>query len=290
MNWTDRRDRLRAIVKGQRCIHPASVYDGISARIAGDLGFEAMMFAGSVASFSVLAAPDICVLTLTEFAEQAYRINRAGTLPLLVDADHGYGNAMSVKRTVEELETAGVSGLTIEDTLLPTPFGVSGEANLISIAEGVGKMKAALAGRQDPRLVIIGRTSALAITGVEDTIARLKAYEAVGVDMLFLTGVKTRAQLDQVAAAVKLPLFLGGTTPEVMDLDYLSARNVKVCLQGHQSFWASVNGVYETLKALRDGVKPTDLKGVASADLQKRVLRQDDYAKEQKEFLSGGKA
>jgi carboxyvinyl-carboxyphosphonate phosphorylmutase len=286
MNWTERRERLRAIVEGKRCIFPASVYDGISARIAGDLGFEAMMFAGSVGSFSVLAAPDLCVLTLTEFAQQAYRINRAGSLPLCVDADHGYGNALSVKRTVEELETAGVSALTIEDTLLPIAFG-GDDSQLITIEEGVGKMRAALAGRQDPRLVIVGRTSAIGITGVDDTIARLKAYEAAGVDMLFMAGVKTRAQLDAVAQAVKLPLFLGGVPQELMDLDYLSARNVRVCLQGHQSFWASVQGVYDTLKALREGTKPSDLKNIASADLQKRVLRQADYDKWSKEFLGG---
>ncbi len=166
------------------------------------------MFAGSIASFTVLGAPDIVMLTLTEFAQQAYRINRAGKLPLLVDADHGYGNALNVKRTVEELETAGVAGLTIEDTALPASYGATGPV-LIPIAEGVGKMKAALAGRQDKRLVIAGRTSAMSINGVEDTIARLKAYEEAGVDMLFMSGVKTRAQLDAVAAAVKLPLFLG---------------------------------------------------------------------------------
>ena len=286
MNWTERRERLRAIVGGKRCIYPASVYDGISARIAGDLGYEAMMFAGSVGSFSVLAAPDICVLTLTEFAAQAYRINRAGSLPLCVDADHGYGNAMSVKRTVEELETAGVSALTIEDTLLPTGYG-SDDAQLISIEEGVGKMRAALAGRQDPRLVIVGRTSAIGITGVDDTIARLKAYEAAGVDMLFMAGLKNRAQLDAVAQAVKLPLFLGGVPEEMSDLDYLSARNVRVCLQGHHQFWAGVQGVHDTLKALRDGVKPSALKNIASAELQKKLLRQADYGKWSKDFLGG---
>jgi carboxyvinyl-carboxyphosphonate phosphorylmutase len=286
MNWSERRERLRAIVDGGRCIYPASVYDGISARIAGDLGFEAMMFAGSVGSFSVLAAPDLCVLTLTEFAAQAYRINRAGTLPLCVDADHGYGNALSVKRTVEELETAGVSALTIEDTLLPAQFG-GGDAALISVEEGVGKMRAALAGRQDPRLVIVGRTSAIGITGVDDTIARLRAYEATGVDMLFMAGLKTRAQLDAVAAAVKKPLFLGGVPEELLDREYLAARNVRICLQGHQSFWAGVQGVYATLKALRDGAKPSALQDIASADLQKAVLRQADYGKWSKDFLGG---
>ena len=285
MNWTERRERLRAIVNGDRCIFPASVSDGISARIAGELGYEAMMFAGSVGSFAVLAAPDICVLTLTEFADQAYRINRAGLLPLCVDADHGYGNALSVKRTVEELETAGVAALTIEDTMLPATFGGE-EGQLLSIEEGAGKMRAALAGRQDPRLMIVGRTSAIGITGVEDTIKRLKAYEAVGVDMLFMAGLKNREQLDAVASAVGKPLFLGSVPEDMMDLDYLSARKVRVCLQGHHQFWAGVQGVYNTLKALRDGTKPSELKNVASADLQKKLLRQGDYTKWSKEFLN----
>jgi carboxyvinyl-carboxyphosphonate phosphorylmutase len=285
MNWTERRERLRTIVTADRCIYPASVYDGISARIAADLGYEAMMFAGSVGSFSVLAAPDLCVLSLTEFAEQAYRINRAGSLPLCVDADHGYGNALSVKRTVEELETAGVSALTIEDTLLPTAFG-GDDKTLVPIDEGVGKMKAALAGRQDPRLIIVGRTSAIAIAGVEDAIKRLKAYEAAGVDMLFLAGVKKRAELDAVSAATTLPLFLGGVPEDMMDVSYLSARRVKICLQGHHQFWAGVQGVYDVLKALRDGAKPSQLKNVASADLQKKLLRQGDYDKWSKDFLN----
>jgi carboxyvinyl-carboxyphosphonate phosphorylmutase len=272
-------------VEGPRCIFPASVYDGISARIAGELGFEAMMFAGSVGSFSVLAAPDLCVLTLTEFAEQAYRINRAGSLPLCVDADHGYGNALSVKRTVEELETAGVSALTIEDTLLPEAFGK--DTQLISIDEGVGKMRAALAGRQDPRLMIVGRTSAIGITGVDDTIARLKAYEAAGVDMLFMAGLKNREQLDAVSQAVKKPLFLGSVPEDMMDLDYLSARKVRVCLQGHHQFWAGVQGVHDTLKALRAGTKPSQLKNIASGDLQKKLLRTSDYDKWSKDFLGG---
>src|SRR5260221_13922360 len=104
MNWTDRRRRFRALLDGKSCVHPGSVYDPISARIAEDLGFEVGMFAGSVASMTVLGAPDLIVLTLTEFAGQAYRINRAGNLSLLVDADHGYGNAPTAKRTVEGLE------------------------------------------------------------------------------------------------------------------------------------------------------------------------------------------
>src|SRR5436190_20668803 len=156
MHWTARREKFRAILNGDRCVHPGSVYDAMSARIAEDLGFEVGMYAGSTASLAVLGGPDLILLTLTEFAQQAYRINRAGNLPLLVDADHGYGNALNAKRTVEELETAGVSALTIEDTVLPAPFG-GDDAQLISIEEGVGKIRAALAGWQDPRLVVVGR-------------------------------------------------------------------------------------------------------------------------------------
>src|SRR4029079_5294262 len=235
MHWTDRRTRFREVLNGNRCVHPGSVYDAISARIAEDLGFELGMFAGSVASLTVLGAPDLIVLTLSEFAQQAYRINRAGKLPLMVDADHGYGNALNVKRTVEELETAGIGGMRIEDNEVPTPFGTT-KPRLTSIAEGVGKMKAALAGRQDPLLAIAGRTSAIQITGLDDAIARGKAYEAVGVDALFFVGVKTRAELDALSGAPTLRLILGAATPELTDKEYLASRRVRIALQGHQPF------------------------------------------------------
>jgi carboxyvinyl-carboxyphosphonate phosphorylmutase len=286
MHWTDRRERYRAVLSGARCVHPGSVYDAISARIAEDLGFEVGMFAGSIGALSVLGAPDIIVLTLTEFAAQAYRINRAGKLPLMVDADHGYGNALNVKRTVEELESAGVAALTIEDTLLPRPFG-DGKAQLIPIAEGVGKMRAALAGRQDPKLVIAGRTSALQITGLEDAIARARAYQEVGVDAVFFTGVKTRAQLEALHAALTVPIFLGSIEQELSDRDYLSAQGVRIALQGHLPFMAAVRAVHDTLKALRDGVPPKQIQGAASADLMNRVTRGADYDHWTKDFLGG---
>ncbi|HUA55597.1 MAG TPA: isocitrate lyase/PEP mutase family protein, partial [Candidatus Sulfotelmatobacter sp.] len=221
-----------------------------------------------------------------EFAAQAYRINRAGKLPLMVDADHGYGNALNVKRTVEELESAGVAALTIEDTLLPRPFG-DGKTRLIPIEEGVGKMKAALAGRQDPKLVVAGRTGAVAVTGVEDAIARARAYEAVGVDAMFFSGVKTRAQLEAIHAAIKIPILLGSIEPELSDKDYLSAQGVRIALQGHLPFAAAVKAVHDTLKALRDGVPPKQIQGVASAELMKQVTRGADYDRWTKEFLGG---
>ncbi len=292
MRWSARRKAFREILAGGACVHPGSVFDPISARIAEDLGFELGMFAGPVASMTVLGAPDLIVLTLTEFAAQANRICRAGELPLLVDADHGYGNALNVRRTVEELEMAGVAGLSIEDTELPPPFGARGQTRLLSIEEGAGKMRAALAGRRDPDLVIAGRTSAVSVTGLDDAIARAQAYQAVGVDAIFLVGVKTRAQLDTISAAVGLPLILGGVGPELMDpehidRDYLSARGVRVCLQGHQPFMAAVQAVQDTLKALRAGTAPKDLPGIAAAETMKRVTRDTDYRRWVSEFLGG---
>ena len=285
MHWTDRRERFRAVLAGDACIHPASVFDAMSARIAEDLGFEVGMFAGSVGSLSVLGAPDIIVLTLTEFAAQAYRINRAGKLPLLVDADHGYGNALNVRRTVEELETAGVAAMTIEDTVLPRPYG-DGKTRLIPIEEGVGKMRAGLAGRQDKSLVFVARTSAPAVTGIEDTIARIQAYEKTGVDAIFLVGIQTKAQLEAVSTAVKLPILLGSTGPELKDRAYLASQRVRISLVGHQPIMAAVQAVHDTLKAIREGTPPGELKNVASAELMNRVTRAADYERGTKEWLS----
>jgi carboxyvinyl-carboxyphosphonate phosphorylmutase len=284
MHWTDRRERYRESIAGGACLHPASVHDAISARIAEELGFEIGMLAGSIASFAVLGAPDLILLTLTEFAAQAYRINRAGKLPLMVDADHGYGNALNVMRTVQELETAGVAALMIEDTLLPRAFGES-KPGVVSLDEGVGKMRAALAAREDLALVVIGRTSSPSISGLADGIRRLKAYEAAGVDALFVAGGLSRDGLDAIAAEVTVPLMLGGVPAELQDSAYLASRGVRVALQGHQPFSASVQATYDTLKALRDGVKPSALTGVASPELMGRVTRDGAYARWTETFL-----
>jgi oxaloacetate decarboxylase len=284
MHWTERRRRFRAILDGNRCVHPASVFDPISARIAEDLGFELGMFAGSVASLAVLGAPDIILLTLSEFAAQAYRIGRAGTLPLLVDADHGYGNALNVMRSVDELETAGVAALTIEDTELPAAFGAD-KARLVSIDEGVGKQRAAIAARQDPDLVVVGRTAATSLAGIADAVARAKAYAATGVDALFFVGVKKRAELDAIAGAVSVPIILGGAGAELEDAEYLATRGVRIALQGHVPIMASVRAVYDTLKALRSGAKPASIAAIASAELMEQVTRDRAYKRWAEAFL-----
>ncbi|MDD1534341.1 MULTISPECIES: isocitrate lyase/PEP mutase family protein [unclassified Bradyrhizobium] len=284
MAFRSRREKLRAILSGATCVHPGSVYDAISIRIAEDLGFPLGMFGGSVASLAVLGDPDITLITLTELTEQMRRMSRAAVLPVLVDADHGYGNALNVRRTVQELEAAGAAGLTIEDTLLPAAFGEA-KTQLISLEEGVGKMKAALVGRGDASLVIMGRTGAASITSLEDAIRRAKAYEDAGVDALFFTGIKSRAELEAVSAATRLPIVLGGAPEDLNARDYLAGQRVRIALQGHAPIAAATQAVYETLKALREGVSPKNLKGLASSELTARVMREADVKARSTEVL-----
>ncbi len=285
MHWTGRRENFRKILAGNACIFPASVYDPVTMRIAEDLGFEAGMLGGSVASLAVLGAPDLITLTLSEFAGLILRMNRAATLPLVVDADHGYGNALNVRRTVEELETAGVVAMTLEDTQLPAGFGDRGKARLISLEEGVGKMRAAVGARQDKDLVIVGRTSAASISSVEDAIARAKAYEATGIDAMFFIGLDSREKLDAVAAATRLPIILGTLTAAIDDKEYLATRRVRVALTGHPTFPAAVQAAYNTLKAQREGTPTAKLAGVASNDMMKKYTRDADYSTWLSEYL-----
>jgi carboxyvinyl-carboxyphosphonate phosphorylmutase len=285
MLLAERRERYRRVLAGNACIHPASVFDAISARIAESLGFEIGMFAGSIASGTVLGAPDLVVVTLTEFAEQIRRITRGSDISLMVDADHGYGNALNVMRTVEELETAGVSALTIEDTVLPAPFGGQGEG-LISTAEMVGKLRAAVAARQDPALVVIGRSGALRHGGIAEAAQRLQTYQETGIDAIFLAGASTREEVEAMHQATRLPLLLGGATPALADRNFLALNGVRIALQGHHPFYASIKAVYDTLKHLKEGGSTADLRDkVASGDLLNMALRQNDYARWRQDYL-----
>jgi len=222
---SERRKQYRRLLEGHACVHPASVFDPMSARMAASLGFEVGMFAGSIASGTVLGAPDIIVLTLTEFAEQIRRITRGSDLPLMVDADHGYGNALNVMRTVEELETSGVAALMVEDTVLPQPFAGQDEG-LVSVDEMLGKLRAAVAARQDPSLVVIGRTGALRRGGIAEAEKRVRAYQETGIDAIFLAGASKREEVEAMHRATRLPLMLGGAPPALADKSFLASQGV----------------------------------------------------------------
>jgi carboxyvinyl-carboxyphosphonate phosphorylmutase len=131
----------------------------------------------------------------------------------------------------------------------------------------------------------MGRTGAVSVTGLDDAIARAKAYEATGVDALFFTGLKRRAELEAISAATRLPIVLGGAPEEVSDPAYLERQRVRIALQGHAPFAAATQAVYETLKALREGVPPKELTGLAPAELNGRVTREAETKTRGREFL-----
>jgi len=286
MNHTEQRKRLRAVFAGTKCISPASVYDALSARVAESVGYKIGMLAGSVASNTTLAAPDLIVLTLTEFADQVRRIMRASDLSLIVDADHGYGNALNVMRTVEELEYAGVSAMSIEDTALPTRFGqAEGTDELITLDEMVGKLRAAVAARRDPATVLLGRTAALKVEGTEAAVERAKAFAATGVDAIFVVGVESADQVRAVHEAAKLPVMVGSAPASIKREDF-AAAGARVLLQGHQPLPAAVKALKEVYTHLYSGGAPADLKDkIASAKEMDVLVGGDAYKKWQTDYL-----
>jgi carboxyvinyl-carboxyphosphonate phosphorylmutase len=286
LRHTEQRRRFRAILNGSECLSPASVYDALSARVAESVGYRLGILAGSVSSNTTLAAPDLILLTLTDFADQVRRIMRASDLSLLVDADHGYGNALNVMRTVQELEHAGVSAMSIEDTALPIRFAQpEGKDELISIPEMTGKLKAAVAARRDPSTVIAGRTAALKVEGTEKTVERVKAYAACGVDCIFIIGVETADQVRAVHEASKLPVIVGpGKTTASRRISQKPAPGC--CSRGHQPVAAAVKALREVYTHFYGGGAAADLKDkVASAKEMDALVSNEDYRSHIRDFM-----
>ncbi|RWU21138.1 oxaloacetate decarboxylase [Pseudomonas alkylphenolica] len=255
------RSALRAQLASPVCLRAASVFDPLSARIAADLGFEVGILGGSVVSLQVLGAPDIALVTLSEFVEQATRIGRVARLPVIADADHGYGNALNVMRTVAELERAGVAALTLEDTQLPARFDGQ-PTELISVEEGIGKLCAARQAREDTGLVLIARTHAGA-QPLPEVIQRTRAYQDAGADGICLVGVQDIDQLAAIAEGLNVPLMLVTYgNPALGNEGCLPELGVRIVVEGHGAYFAAVNATYHSLREQRgrtcaEGLSPT---------------------------------
>ena len=283
MNATQKRERLRAVLAGPTCVSPATVFDALSARIAQNAGFEIGILSGSVSGNTLLAVPDLMLQTLTEFADQVRRITRAGDLSVVLDADTGFGNALNVMRTVQELEHAGTAALMIEDVVMPQRFGAK-TLEVVSTEEMLGKLRAAVAAREDPSLVLIARTAALKAEDTERTVARARAYTATGVDALFLSGLASLEQFDAIRAAVSVPIVVG-SAPNVKRQD-LADRGVRLLLQGHQPVAAVVKALQDVYAHLHSGRAPADLKPtIASPEEMAAVMRAAQYDAWQRDFL-----
>jgi len=271
---------FRALLKSDSCYHTASVFDPMSARIANDLGFEMGILGGSVASLQVLAAPDFALITLSEFVEQATRIGRVARLPIIADANHGYGNALNVMRTITELERAGVAALTIEDTVLPAGYGRK-STDLVSVEEGIGKIKGALEARIDEALSIFARTNATELS-TEEVISRTKAYEAAGADGICMVGIRDFAHLEEITQHLSVPVMLVTYgNPQLRDNARLAKAGVRVVVNGHAAYFAAIKATYDCLREQRD-ITASDL---SASELSTKYSTLQEYRVWAREFM-----
>ena len=286
MSHSTARERLRGILQGNRCVGMASVYDPVTVRIAEEIGAEVGLMGGSLASLAVLGAPDLILISITELAEQVRRCTRACGLPLVVDGDHGYGNALNVMRTIAELDVAGCAAVSIEDTVLPRAFGSSDKPELLPIAEGVSKLKAAVAARGETGPLVLARSSAPALTGIEDAVARFTAYEAAGADALMIPAVSSRGDLERIAAATRLPLVVGGMPADMCDPAYLASMRARLWSSGHQTVNVGIQALYDAMAAVHAGTLAPALPGIAGGKLMRIVSDADSYEARLRAFVA----
>lgn len=213
---------LRALLSAEPMVVAPGVYDGITARLVEQAGFRAAYMTGAGTSLS-RGYPDLGLLTMTEMVDNARVITRTIDLPLIADADTGYGNELNTTRTVREYEAAGVAGMHLEDQVSPKRCGHLMGKEVVSREEYVAKIRAAVAARKDPDFLIIARTDSRAGLGLEEAIARANEALAAGADMAFVEAIPTLEELAAVPKRVNGPCLLnvvqGGRTPEVSLLD-----------------------------------------------------------------------
>lgn len=285
---TARRAHFRKVLTGDETVILPAVYDAISARVAENAGFEIALLSGSVSAASLLGVPDLILVTMTEIAQLAKRIVGATSLGLYVDADHGFGNALNVMRCVREMEAAGVVAMTLEDTDLPKPYGTKGPT-ATSSKEMCGKLKAAVAAREDPSLVIIARTDTLRYTNMDDALERARAYQETGIDAIFLPGAQTREELEMIREAIDLPLVNSGLPPAEngkSGLQILRECHYSIALMASQPVRIAVQALHEALTHLKtEGEFGPYAERMCSKDFFDNLVYSEDYRNDQKRFL-----
>src|SRR5687768_1404000 len=279
-------EMYRALLRKPAATLAGNIFDPLSARIAQIVGYDLLVLSGSVGKASNLAAPDIVVSTLSDVQDHIRRVTRNTDIPLMVDAEDGFGNAVNVWRCVRELEAAGVSGIEIEDNVVPRQFGIE-DPGLNPVATQVGKLKAAVAARTDPSTVIIARTATWRADR-EHAVDRIKAYAATGAEAFMLTGVKSKADIEAShQAAPDIPITILGPPPEVKDdARFCADMNVKIIMLGNPTYLVAVKSIYDTLKFLKEGGDAAELKGKqADPELARQVIRIDEFERWQKDYV-----
>jgi len=253
--------RLRELLAGPDLIVAPGAYDALSARMIAQAGFSSVYMTGFGTAASVLGQPDVGLLTMNEMVNRAAALATVvGDLPLIADADTGYGNPLNVQRTIREYERAGVAGLHIEDQIWPKKCGHMEGKQVIPMQEMVQKIRAAVDARQDPDFVIIARTDSNAVYGLEDALQRGRAYREAGADVLFIEAPRSIAELQAIAQSFPtMPLLFNwaesGKTP-LLSLREIGALGFKLVIMPVSLLFKATQAMSELLESLKQGQTP----------------------------------
>jgi carboxyvinyl-carboxyphosphonate phosphorylmutase len=254
--------RLRELLAGSEPVVAPGAYDALSARLVAQAGFDAVYMTGFGASASLLGQPDVGLLSFAEMVDQARRLAEAVDVPVIADADDGYGNPINVTRTVRAYEAAGVAGLHLEDQLSPKRCGHLEGKQLIAPSEMVEKVHAAVEARRSADLVIIARTDARAVEGLDAALQRAHRYREAGADVLFVEAPESEAEVAAVAQAFPdTPLLFnaveGGRTP-LLELARLRELGFRLVLCPLTALLAATAAVQQAMAQLHQSGTPPD--------------------------------
>jgi methylisocitrate lyase len=283
--------RLRARLKQGLLVLPG-VFNAITALLAEQVGFEALYLSGAGVTNSLLGMPDIALITLTEMAQQARYVARAVKLPVVADADTGYGETLNVVRTVEEFEQAGLAGLHLEDQVAPKRCGHLDGKQVIPAEEMVKKIRAAVRARSDPNFFLIARTDARSINGLEDAITRAQRYLDAGADAIFPESLESREEFEAFAKAVSAPLMANmtefGKTPYLRAQEFAEMGYAMVIFP-MTAFRVMMHAAREALHTLKEtGTQQGLLDRMQTRKELYELLRYADYERLDKEIAEGG--
>jgi 2-methylisocitrate lyase-like PEP mutase family enzyme len=282
---------LRALLQRPGLIIAPGVYDALSARICEMVGFEAVSHSGYGTAATILGQPDIGLLDMTEMVRQVGSVAHAVEIPVLGDADTGFGNAINAYRTVQEYIRAGAAGLFIEDQVLPKRCGHMRGKQVISMPEMLGKLRAAMDARSalDPEFVIMCRIDAIAVNGFEDALNRARAAVDLGVDMIFVEALETREQMERVGREIRVPLMLnlieGGRTPLVTykEAEALGFKYIALALT---ALSAAAKGMYDVMRRVREeGASDAYLDRLFTMQEFAQVVRLDTFRQMEERYL-----
>lgn len=284
---------LRGLLKGPEILIAPGAHNAFTARIIEQTGFKAVYMTGSGAEMDLLGMPDLGFLSMTEMAAHARNIVQATGLPVIADADTGYGNALNVMRTVKEYERAGVAALHIEDQVAPKRCGHFEGKEVISREEMVGKIEAALDARRNPDLMIIARTDALAVLGMEEAIERGNAYAKAGADMIFVDAPESIKELRLIPRSIPAPVMAnlseGGKTPLVSAKE-LQEMGYKMVIYPRSAAGAAAKAILELMEVLkRDGTTKNFLDRMISFEERNRITGLACYQELERKYLQKNK-